>query len=125
MEKKAYWDDDFYQIVMYRDGKYITVDGFFYDVGEEGYEDPKQASRCVEYCGLEMPIEEFIAMRDANKDFRGEITELAASCKQYIGDMTPEDAEESMRTYYSGKAPTELAYEKITLDTPCGCYVDT
>ena len=124
MEKKTYWDDDFYQIFMYGEEKYIKVDGYFYDEGQEGYNGPRQTSRCVQYSGLEMPIEEFLNMRNANEDFRDMIGELASECKQYIGDMTPEEAKEAMLSYYDGKAPCELSYESITMDTPCGCYVD-
>lgn len=129
MERKTYWDDDFYQIVNYGDSKYIKVDGYFYDVGEAGFNDDGKidqslTSRCVDYCGVEMPLEVFLKMRESNEDFRSVITEIAAVNKQYISDITPEDAKELMHTYYSGKAPTELIYENITMDTPCGCYVD-
>lgn len=88
----------------------IKIHGFFYptdeDYGGEKY------WRDVEFCGYEMPLAEYLAGTEDDRDI------WESSHKQYIGDMTPEEALEAFREYKA----VSLAYSDITDDTPDGFY---
>lgn len=114
---KEYWDKDYYEIIGYGTEKDIHFFGYFYCCGEDNGEGE---CREVEYCGFECPLNEFLEWRNDpdEYDIRQE------SCKQYIGDCTEKEAIEMMNTFYGGKPPIELSLDDITMDTPCGYYVD-
>ena len=124
----AYWDVDFYHIEEYDGEKYLRVDCWFYDNGDGGYDDDGNwndaySSRCEEVSGVDFLLKEFIdRFVDGDEDYTD--TDEFEYRKAYIGDYTEEQAIECMNTYFNGNPPTPLPYSKLTLDTPCGCYVD-
>lgn len=88
----------------------IKIHGFFYPTDEE-YGGEKYW-RDVEYCGYEMPLAEYLAGSDEDLDV------WESSHKQYIGDVTPEEALEAFRSYQA----VPLCLSEITDDTPDGFY---
>ena len=114
---KEYWDTDFYKIEDYGE-KYICICGYFYDEGDG--EGSKKTSRCIDFSGFECPLKEFL-------DWRGdeyEYDDRQAEADQYIENCTPKEAIKMMNTYFNGNPPTELKFEDITMETPCGYYVN-
>ena len=94
-----------YRIYTEADGtRMIKILGFFYD-SEDETETPW---RDVEFCGFEMPLGEYIA----NEDMWG-IWESEA--KQYIGDLTEEEAIEAFLSYGATSAA-------LSLELPDGIY---
>lgn len=88
----------------------IKIHGFFYptdeDYGGEKY------WRDVEFCGFEMPLAEYLAGTDDDRAV------WESECKQYIGDVTPEEALEAFRSYQA----VPLCLSEISEDTPDGFY---
>lgn len=110
---------DFYQI--YKDDnnrKWIKIDGYFYD---EGDDNGKGTSRCVEYSGYDMPLIEFLEFKyDENR-----INDMGSEHKQHIEDMTEDKAYQKMKEFYNGGEQINcLAYKELTIDTPVGNYVN-
>lgn len=113
---KEYWVKDYYQIEWWGDKKYIHCMGYFYDEGDDAGEG--RTSRLVEYTGFYCPLIEFL-------EWDGDEYNLQQGCiKQYVTDLTPEEAVKCMHTYYDGKPPIEMPLSEINMETPCGCYVD-
>jgi hypothetical protein len=70
--------------------------------------------RLAEWTGFYIPFSEFHCI----KGFFDYINERIT----YLGDMTEETAMELSGIYFNGTAGTELKFEDITEDTPCGEY---
>ena len=91
--------------------RYIKIHGFFYPTDQDW--DEEKYWRDVEFSGYEMPLDEFLSGTDEDREV------WECSCKQYIGDVTPEEALERFREY---KAVPLSYYSEITDDTPDGFY---
>lgn len=107
---KKYSDYNIYQLKTVDNVRYIKIWGFFYDVDPDW--DEEKCWRLVEFSGYEMPLEEYLAGTDADRD------NWECSCKQYIEDMTPERALETFRHYQV----VSLDTSEISEDTPDGFY---
>ena len=106
----TYWNRDFYSIYMCGSEKRINMEGYFYDEGEDnGY----GTSRELSYSGFDLPLTKFIS-----GDFDYDAYQSGLS--QYIEDMDENEAVRRMDT----KTVTPLSFGKLTLDTPCGSYVN-
>ncbi len=116
---KSFWDCDYYQVTEIAGIKTVIVDGYYYDTGD----DEELSSRIVCYSDVEYPLDEFVQMVKASDEFRNEITEFASTKKQYIEDLKYDEALSNMQYFYDEPA-TPLLYEELTLDTPCGLYID-
>lgn len=118
MMRQEYLENEslFYQITKRNDGKYISIDGYYYKTDSDFGNGP---DRSVAFSGLEMPLAEFyILHKHRIKD--GVIDELAADCKQYYDEV----CFEREKSFYHNSIATELPLINVTMDTPCGCYVD-
>ena len=113
---KAYWETDFYQIEEENGKKLVHIMGYFYHT-DDGSGSKKQY-RCLEYTWFYVPLEEFIEWDGDDYD------DAAQELKQYIQDMTEEEAIDAMYHYFGGISPTPLLYQDLTMDTPCGYYVN-
>lgn len=112
---KEYWDRDFYNIEE-RDGeKVILFLGYTYESGCGDDEENGKSCRELEYSGFESPLKEFLIWRNDPDEYMRRAEEVT----QYIGDCTPEVAKENMDC-----GAIELKFSDITMDTPCGFYVD-
>lgn len=111
-------DCDLYSIEMYNGKKVIHVNGYFYD----SCDDEENPIRHVEACWCYMDIEEL--MRIADEDKQDMIDETFSLCNQYIDDLTEERAQNILDHYFNGNPPERLLYSDITLDTPCGDYIN-
>ena len=107
---KKYSDINIYELKTIDGVRYIKIWGYFYDT--DPYYDEARYCRDVEFCGYEMPLEDYLAGTDADRD------NWECSYKQYIGDLTPEEALEAFRSYQA----VALDYSEITDDTPDGFY---
>lgn len=111
---KGYWDTDFYQIEEENGRKLVHIMGYFYHADDGS----KKPYRCLEYTWFYVPLEEFIEWDGDDYD------DTAQELKQYIKDMTEEEAIDAMYHYFGGISPTPLLYQDLTTDTPCGYYVN-
>ena len=117
LDNPVYWDTDYYQIYNGLDGeKRIHIVGYFYN---EGDDNGKGSARELSYCGFALSLKEFL---DKSFDYDTYQSDL----KQYINDMTPDTAEAMMKYYFGVREEiTPLPYEKLTLNTPVGYYVNS
>lgn len=116
--KEAYLDNEcyFYQITE-RDGeKYISIDGYYYKIDSDF---GKGTDRSVAFSGLEIPLQEFVNNPQYKTDY-DMIEKLAEDCKQYYDELVFERE----NSFYRNIVATELLLSDVTMDTPCGCYVD-
>ncbi len=114
-----YFDCYFYQVVEKEDGKYIVIDGYYYDEGEDN---GKGTARCVQYSGVEYPLSVFCDKK--TRPDADEIEVLAAENKQYIEDMPHNVALKDMQHFYAGVHITERLLSDAHEKMPCGHYVD-
>ena len=105
-----YWDCDYYEIYIFNDEKWIRIDCFYYDSGEDF---GNGTSRLNLYSGFDMPLKEFL---DPSFDY--DVTQQ--EIKQFIEDMEEEQAIKEMAEIEA----TPLLYDELTMETPCGYYVD-
>ena len=111
----TYWDKDFYSVEEIDGRKYVHIFGYFYDNGGR----PEWPSAVIlEYAGLMVELPAFLKLSHFDYDV------LTGDAKQYSQSVTRSEAEEAMITYFDGNPPEELSYNDLTLDTPCGNYVD-
>lgn len=108
--QNEYWDCDYYSIYEENGEKYIKFWGYFYECDDDFDE-------AIEFCNAYIKLKEFLkdrSMRDT----------VEAGTKQYIASMTEDEAIEEMNTYYNGNQPVPHPLEDVTMETPCGDYVD-
>ena len=110
--KNTYWECDYYSIIESCGEKHIKFWGYFYNC-----DDKEKPSRCLEFVWAEVSLEGFLR-DDSIYDL------IQDNAKQYIADMTKDEAVEAMNTYYNGNPPTPYPLEDVTMETPCGDYVD-
>lgn len=98
-------------------GKDIHVLGYLYSDGENN---GKGEWRCVEFSFFIEPLEDFIRHYAETENY---VDNTAGGLKQYIEDMTDEEAVETINHYFGGNpADGQLFYSDITIETPCGNY---
>lgn len=107
---KKYSDYNIYELKTVDSVRYIKIWGYFYDTDQDW--DEEKYWRDVEFSGLEMPLAEYLAGTDDDRD------RWESECKQYIGDVTPEEALEAFRSYQA----VSLDISEISDDTPDGFY---
>ena len=117
-EKMKYLDKDFYSVEEIEGKKVVHIHGYVYDAGE-GINNPDETYRNVNFSGCYIPLDEFIGLSEDT------INDFQSTCKQYVNDLTETGAKELMEIYYGTDCKEkELAYSELTLDTPCGDYVN-
>lgn len=109
---KQYWDCDFYKIYMIDGEKWITVEGYYYDEGED---DGYGTSRNVMFGDFDMSLKEFLSDEFDYDLFQNQLTE-------YVDELKDYEAIRQMNEWYDEYNP--LPYDKLTMETPCGYYVD-
>lgn len=117
---------DFYSI--YEDGgvKYIHIFGYSYKSSSMEYVSKKNPNGTywanMECCWFIEKVEDFIQHLKTNENH---IDDTYAELKQYQGDYTPKEMANIINHYFNGKpADFYLSFEEITMDTPCGNYVN-
>lgn len=125
MRNEKYLECDYYMVEIVDGVKCITICGYFYYAGESCDEDkPDEVYRAVEVSANPMPIAKLKEIYEA-----GELWDVLAEEKQWIGDLTEEEVDDAMENYYgdvdgNGHGGIELLISNVTEDTPCGDYVD-
>lgn len=114
--------------------KYVHVHGFVWDAsGERDWKDHNKDYGTVnsnkrngfwtltEYSGYFVPIEQFIEkIKDPDYCF-----EEGVKYQQYEYDCTKKEMLETLNEYFMGHGPNaRLSRFEITVDTPCGDYID-
>lgn len=104
---------DFYEISSVEGKKFIHIFGYTYE--SDTYWANMECSWFIE------PLEDFIANLKANENY---VDDTYCELNQYQGDYTAETiVSEVINVYFDGKSPDAyLAFEEITMDTPCGKY---
>ena len=109
---KEYWEADFYEIYLYDNEKWINIEGFYYDNGDDyGY----GTSREETYSGFDMSLKDFLS-----PDFDYDV--FQESLNHYVEDLEDTEAIRRMNEEHKGYKP--LPYTEITMETPCGYYID-
>ena len=107
------YDRDIYKIRCVEGEKYIHILGYAY-IGDN-----------IEYnsfCGLDFRLSEFIERYKAETEF---VNDEECGCKQYFEDFDSEkELEEFLHMGNPSFMLTPLRYGNITMETPCGHYID-
>lgn len=118
---------DFYSIydTLGNGNKAIYVYGYSYRSSYKGYEteeNPEGYYWADTTCrGFAMDLDKFMAELKANKNF---VDDTYCEVDQYQDDLTTEEMVERINTYFEGKpADAYLPFTEITMDTPCGNYI--
>lgn len=106
-------DHDFYEIYEKSNTKWIHVFGYVYHAPVDGDND----YRNLEYCGFDLPLEEFLS-----KDF--DYDSYQSGIKQYIGDITEMDAKRIVERYMAVESLRMCPYDMLTLYSENGYYVE-
>lgn len=109
---KTYWDSDYYKIYMYSKEKWIRVECYYYD---NGIDDGNGTSREEQYSGFDVSLKEFLSDEFDYDVFQEQLT-------HYVDDIEYTEAERRMTEWYGDYKP--LPYSRLTMETPCGNYVD-
>lgn len=112
MINDKYLGFDFYEIFEEHGRKFISVFGFFYDSVDKG--DGKQY-RKETYRGFEVPLEEFLS-----EEF--DIDSYQESLTHYVEDLTEDECDLYIAENMDDRF--EVPYGNLTMDIPCGMYVD-
>lgn len=107
------YDNDIYDIYDQDGEKRIHILGYAYIEDSIEY---------VSFCGLDFRLSEFIKSYRTNPEF---INDEECGCKQYFEDF---DSEKELEEFLDMGNPscilTPLKYGNITMETPCGHYID-
>lgn len=107
------YDRDIYEIRYIGGRKYIHILGYAYIEDNIEY---------VSFCSLDFRLSEFIEQYKADPEF---VNDEECGCKQYIEDF---DSEKELAEFLDMDNPscmiTPLRYGNITMETPCGHYID-
>ena len=111
---KGYWDCDFYQVEERDSKKVVHIMGWFWS-SDQGEEKNCRLTECTFFI---VPLDEFITWTN------DQYCEAEEKIKQYVSDLTEEEAIDTMRHFYNGNPPIPLRYKELTMETPCGGYVN-
>lgn len=107
------YDRDIYDIYDQDGEKRIHILGYAYIEDNIKY---------VSFCGLDFRLSEFIKSYRTNPEF---VNDEECGCKQYIEDF---DSEKELEEFLDMDNPSRplipLSYGDITMETPCGHYID-
>lgn len=107
------YDNDIYNIYDQDGEKYIHILGYAY-IGD--------SIEYVSFCGLDFRLSEFIKSYRTNPEF---VNDEECDCKQYIEDF---DSEKELEEFLDMNNPScpliPLKYGNITMETPCGHYIN-
>lgn len=109
-------EKDLYSIYERGGVKHIHFFGYLYYDGEPA----DLPYRNIEYTGFEDTLANYLAWR-ADKH---EYDRRQAECQQYISDLSKTDAEDTFMCYFGGSAPKSLPLGDVSMETPCGDYID-
>lgn len=111
-----YFDKEFYSIERKYGAKYIHIWGYFYN----SFEPEDRHYRLVEYIGFEERLEDFLRWKDDKDTY----DKKQSACKQSIEDFACQEALNAMRTFYNGKPPARMSWDRLSMETPEGNYVN-
>ena len=107
------YDNDIYDIYNQDGEKYIHILGYAYI---------EDSIKYVSFCGLDFSLSEFIKSYRTNPEF---VNDEECGCKQYFEDFGSEkDLEEFLDMDNPSCPLITLKYGNITMETPCGHYID-
>lgn len=96
--------------ISWEDGvQYIKLLGYYYDAGCSVTENEEETWRYVQYSGYELPLAEFLAMSDLERN------NLESEHTHYIEDLTREDV---LDAFSVNDRPHSLHWVEVTKDTP-------
>jgi hypothetical protein len=94
-------------------GKQIHILGYTYD-GDDW--------KVADVCWFIEPLSEFVQHISEDEDY---VDSTMSECKQYEKDLTDEECLDTINSYFNGKpADYRLRFKDVTIDTPCGNYVN-
>lgn len=116
---------DFFTIYEDNGVKYIHIFGYSYESSSEEYVSDKNPDGTywanMECCWFIDELSEFIANLKENENY---VDDTYCELSQYQGDLTVKEMTDTINHYFDGHCPDAyLAFEEITMDTPCGDYV--
>ena len=107
------YDRDIYEIRCVEGEKYIHILGYAYIEDNIEY---------VSFCSLDFKLSEFIEQYKADPEF---VNDEECGCKQYIEDFDSEkELEEFLDMNNPARPPIPLSYGNVTMETPCGHYIN-
>ena len=107
------YDNDIYDIYDQDGEKYIHILGYTYIEDSIEY---------VSFCGLDFRLSEFIKSYRTNPEF---VNDEECGYKQYFKDFGSEKELEEFLDMDNPSCPLiPLKYGNITMETPCGHYID-
>ena len=107
---------DFYQIYWSGGNKYIRINGYYYDEGQDNGDG--KTTRLVEYCDFNLLLIDYLSPNFKYDDY-------VNICDQYMYDYFYDEAVKEAKYYYGEDTKIkEFAMSEINMETPVGCYVD-
>jgi len=107
---------DFFQIYEEHGVKFIHIFGYIYHNEEDGYWANMECDFFIE------KLEDFVRHMSENKDY---VDDSYCDFSQYQDDHSEDEILEVINTYFDGKpADYRLGFADVTIDTPCGNYVN-
>ena len=107
------YNNDIYDIYNQDGEKYIHILGYAYI---------EDSIKYVSFCGLDFRLSEFIKSYRTNPEF---VNDEECGCKQYFEDFGSEKELEEFLDMNNPPCPLiPLKYGNITMETPCGHYID-
>lgn len=110
-------DQEIYSIYKDAQGvKQFKWEGYIYACDKE--------FRRYEPCWCEFPLSEILDVINEGK-IKEFLNEWASNGKSGIEEINYDSsAAHLLNKFYNGKAPERLLLSELTMDTPCGCYID-
>lgn len=118
---------DFYTIYEYCGIKHIHINGYTYRSDSKEFVTDNNPNGIywanVEVSWFIYTLEDFIAnYKERGYDW---VDEVYQDLNQYQDDLTTEQMTNTINEYFDGYgADAYLGFEKLTMDTPCGNYVN-
>lgn len=113
------YDRDFYDICELNDEKFVHIWGYAYKDSDAFKDD---TVRFVSYVGFMLKLSDFIEACKSNPEY---VISVECEYTNYLEEFnTEKELEEYLNLYNPHKKFTSLSYTDITMDTPCGSYID-
>ena len=107
------WEDE--------ETKMISIYGYYYLREPNDVEDNKEVTY-VDVGDCEIPLSEYLSKRKEKENEYWFLNEY----KQYLEDMTLEEANDQSEHFFLGGVPGKLlSLKDVNMDTPCGFYRET
>lgn len=113
------YDRDFYDICELNGEKHIHIWGYAY---KDSYASKDDTIRFVSYVGFMLKLSDFIEACKSNPEY---VSSVECEYSNYLEEFSAEkELEEFLGLDSLSYAHAPLRYEGITMETPCGYYID-